>query len=152
LALHGVTVRLVGRVKFLDVEAVAPVVLLVDHVRNGGSFNGARTVTLLSIQRAAVTTGTRLNLIQNQIIGLLLSISEGASLRIVSKVGLVHQLLVKARVDGDVVTGGSWGRPSLLSFEKFGQNELLLLLHSIHIDSFTLDRSIKVVCLFVRIH
>lgn len=66
--------------------------------------------------------------------------NQGVARRVVTKVRLVHQLLVEARSHGHVVTCRA-GRASLLPLEELGQDKLLLIGHTVDIDAFALDRS-----------
>lgn len=62
-------------------------------------------------------------------------------LRIVSKARLIHKLVIERRVYTAIASRrAGWGT-SFLSFEKLSQNQFLLILHPMHVDASSLNRS-----------
>lgn len=75
-----------------------------------------------------------------------LTICECVAGWVVSKVGLVHQLLVETRGDRHVLACRAGG-PSLLPLEELGEDEFLLVSHAVNVYTFALDCSVKCVVL-----
>lgn len=72
-----------------------------------------------------------------------LTICECVAGWVVSKVGLVHQLLVETRGDRHVLACRAGG-PSLLPLEELGEDEFLLVSHAVNVYTFALDCSAKI--------
>ena len=139
--LYSHDVALVGVVEFVKIQTVASDVRL--YTSNSWTLNSLSTVSFLSIQLLPINP-LSIKCVKNHIssVTYILSLNESVSSRVKSKVCLVHKLLVERRIYCSVVTGRAW-RSCLLSFEKFRQDQLLLVNHHIHIHAFTLYCSTK---------
>ena len=78
-------------------------------------------------------------MIKEQLVTVLLN--NRVPLGIVSKVRLVHKLVIERRIHSAVASSRARWSSSFLSFEELRQNQLLLILHAIHVDASSLNRS-----------
>jgi hypothetical protein len=145
--------RLVCVVKLVSILTIYSNMLVIAWAHNRSrAFNCWSPVALLCVQLLSITSlsvdRVKANNISANPITVLIW-NKGVSSGVVSKVCLIHKLLIEGAIDWDVVSCRTrW--PGLLSFKKFCENQFLLVCHTVHIDTLSLYCSAKILETVIR--
>lgn len=121
---------LVGGVEVVYVEGVAA---------RGGRLvpiiNRVGSVAFLGVERAAI--------VANRGLRVKATVSKSVSVGIKAEISLIQKLLVETRSDWNILACGTRRNTSFLTFEEFCQDQFLLIIHSVNINTFALNRSVE---------